>query len=242
MTPNPLKVFLAGSCVSRDTAELRSEFWQRTEYIARQSLISAANLPVPLPEVSGLSSPFQNRAVEGDFASTLFPSLEISGKEADRIVIDLVDERLGVYPYADGGYLTFSNELNKSKLMLKIKGRGRFIEFGTDHHFELWVDALGKLITLLREQDLLSKTRVIRAPFVDSTKEGTSVQLTRGLTHAYWNQRYERYYSQIAAYGIRLVEIPELSLFSSEAHRWGPAQYHYVNSAYEAIADQIEAP
>lgn len=241
MSVTKLKVFIYGSCVSRDTAELRKGQWDLLEYVARQSLISAANAPIPLPSEIPLPSPFQRSMVENDFGSTLFPALRLNGAEADRVVIDLVDERLGVYPYDNGGYLTFSTEMNQSAVMKKVLGRGKFLDFGTEGHFEVWAEALDKLVALLDDLGLVDKVRVIKSLFVDLSDDGSAVMLTRGIDASEWNRRYARYYALIQDKGLRVVDLPTESLTSSRFHRWGPAQYHYVDSAYESLAGQIEA-
>lgn len=235
-----MNVFLYGSCVSRDTAEFRGSSWERAGYVARQSLISAMTPGMTMPRGSGLSSKFQNAMVEGDFSSSLPKLLRSSDKPLDRLVIDLVDERLGVYPYPENKFLTFSNELNQSGLMNQMKGRKAFLPFGSDIHFKLWSEAVDKFTELLREQFLLDKTRVIKAPFVDITNEGGTVPQTRNLNANAWNDLYARYYDLISSKGFRIVEIPRESLLSTDSHKWGSAQYHYVDSAYETLASMIE--
>lgn len=240
MNRKPLTVFLAGSCVSRDTAEFRVGQWERTHFIARQSLISAAGPAVEMPDAPDLSSPFQMNAVNGDFRSSLFAAVKNYGKDADRIIIDLVDERLGVYPYENGGYLTFSRELDHSKLMHKMTGRGPFIEFGTDEHFELWKTAANRFLAELDSIDARHKARVVEAPFVDVTDAGEPVALTRGKPAVVWNALYRRYYDHLSNSGLTLVQVPASAQLSTVLHRWGSAQFHYVDSAYESLADQIE--
>ena len=235
-----MNVFLYGSCVSRDTAEFRGSSWERSGYVARQSLISAMTSGMVMPRGSGLSSKFQNAMVEGDFSSSLPKVLGSLGQPLDRLVIDLVDERLGVYPYPENKYLTFSNELHQSGLMNHMKGRKPFLSFGSDLHFELWTESLDKFTELLMEQSLFGKTRVVKAPFVDVTNEGSPVPQTRNLSADVWNDLYARYYELMSAKGFRIVEIPRESLLSTDSHKWGSAQYHYVDSAYETLASMIE--
>ncbi|MDQ0095956.1 hypothetical protein J2T21_003870 [Paeniglutamicibacter psychrophenolicus] len=113
--------------------------------------------------------------------------LQAKGGSTDWIVIDLVDERLGVYPYSNGGFLTFSNELNQSRLMPQMKGRGPFITFGTDEHFELWTKAADILCATIDRIGALYEVRLIEAPFVHETDTGSSREITRGTTAAEWN-------------------------------------------------------
>lgn len=240
MSDSVLNVFLYGSCVSRDTAEFRGSSWNRLGYVARQSLISAMSTPIAMPSESGLSSKFQNAMVRGDFSSSLLPDIAPVADKIDRMVIDLVDERLGVYPYPGNKFLTYSNELHHSALMQKMKGREAFLAFGSEQHFDLWSTSALKFKEALEESQLLHKSRVIVAPFVDRTLEGGQVALTRNLDAGEWNSQYLRYYNLLDQIGFELVELPAEYVVSTVKHKWGSAQYHYIDAAYDALAGLIE--
>lgn len=147
-----------GSCVSRDTLEFMPDVSVGT-YIARQSAIvalaPAVDLPVPL---QALESDFQRRMLAGDMTSDATERL--SQAEAACVLVDLVDERHGVWQFPDGTFLTNSVEAFKTGVDQWAPRMGaRLVEFGTDEHFDLWrqgfavvarrITALGKPLLLL---------------------------------------------------------------------------------------------
>lgn len=131
------RIDIWGSCVSRDTLEFMPEY-EVGAYIARQSAIvalcPAAELPVPL---DALESLFQRRMLEGDMQSDAGD--RIAKHSAVCVLVDLVDERRGVWKFPNGTYLT--NSVEAFRTGIDVWGPemdGRLIEFGTDEHFELW--------------------------------------------------------------------------------------------------------
>ena len=125
-------------------------------------------------------------------------------------------------------------------LMQKMKGREAFLAFGSEQHFDLWSSSALKFKEALEESQLLHKSRVIVAPFVDRTLEGGKVALTRNLDAGEWNSHYLRYYNLLDQIGFELVEIPTEYVVSTVKHKWGSAQYHYIDAAYDALASLIE--
>lgn len=137
-TQNDLpRIDVWGSCVSRDTLEYMPEFAVGA-YVARQSAIvalsSASKLPVPLDT---LESNFQRRMLVGDMKSDA--GARIEEDRAVCVLVDLVDERRGVWQFPDSTYLTNSVEAFRTGVDVWGPEMGaRLIEFGTDEHFELW--------------------------------------------------------------------------------------------------------
>lgn len=126
-----------GSCVSRDTLEFMTDFDTGT-YVARQSAIvalaPATDLSAPLDE---LESDFQRRMLAGDTGADAGARLE--AQRAACVLIDLVDERRGVWQLPNGTYLTNSVEAFRTGIDQWGPDMGaRLIEFGTNEHFELW--------------------------------------------------------------------------------------------------------
>lgn len=126
-----------GSCVSRDTLEFMPDVRVGT-YIARQSAIvalaPAVDLPVPLED---LESDFQRRMLAGDMVSDAADRL--SQAHGSCLLVDLVDERHGVWRFPEGTFLTNSVEAYKTGVDQWAPRMGaRLVEFGTDEHFDLW--------------------------------------------------------------------------------------------------------
>jgi hypothetical protein len=103
-------LFIYGSCVSRDTYPFLDKDWTIVEYVARQGMISAASPRGVLRGESALTSKFQNQCVRNDIRSSLFATIDKAASETDLFVLDLVDERLGVYELGGGSYITQSWE------------------------------------------------------------------------------------------------------------------------------------
>lgn len=126
-----------GSCVSRDTLSFMPDVALGT-YVARQSAIvalaPATDLDVPL---KALDSPFQRRMMSGDTRADV--TERIGSNEEALILIDLVDERRGVWRFPDGTFLTNSVEAFRTGVDEWAPAAGAtLIEFGTDEHFSLW--------------------------------------------------------------------------------------------------------
>src|SRR5699024_4800585 len=151
MTNKSINLSIYGSCVSRDTVSFcNTSAIVLRRYIARHSLISAYTSSPELElDLSALSSEFQKRMVLGDRDRTLAAALPLIAEDSDMLLWDLVDERLGVYLFDDGSSITRSLELIKSGAEEQIQTRARFIEFGSDAHFKLWMTALQEFVQTL---------------------------------------------------------------------------------------------
>ena len=134
---HPPRIDIWGSCVSRDTLEYMTDIAVGT-YVARQSAIvslsPASDVDVPSER---LDSDFQKRMLEGDRRADVVTRLSEPG--AVLLLIDLVDERRGVWEFPSGAFLTNSVEAYHAGIEVWGPATGaRLIEFGTDEHFELW--------------------------------------------------------------------------------------------------------
>lgn len=133
----PLQVAVFGSCVSRDTCEYLP-FAEVAPYVARQSAIVHLN-PVGARRWSdeALDSAFQAKMFNGDMEADAVERLLEA--EPDVLLIDLVDERRGVWVFPDGTYLTNSVEAFRTGVdVWGPREGGRLIPFGSDEHFSLW--------------------------------------------------------------------------------------------------------
>lgn len=116
------RVMIYGSCVARDTVEAAAGSVELVRYVARQSLISVgSDASAHLPTELGLDSPFQARMVTADFLGSLGADLTEVGKDVDRLLWDLADERHGVYRFRDGTIATRSVETMRSEALLEAE-------------------------------------------------------------------------------------------------------------------------
>lgn len=235
------KVAIFGSCVSRDAVGLVPDTFTPIHYTARQSWISRTTPPLWAPPIDRLSSPFQRRMVRDDFHSTLLGEIEAHGREADLVMVDLVDERLGVIEFWPGRFATLSNELSGTMWLAgdRLIGRRRLM-LGADEHYRRFVEAAQMVKSRLELVRVWEKTVVIEAPFVGRTIQGDALPPEAGLDVDWWNAAYRPYYDALRDLGFQMIRPDENLLFSDGDHKWGPAAYHYQEAASKDLMRQAE--
>lgn len=235
-------IFIYGGCVTRDTFQYMKDEHRLVQYVARQSLVSAASKPTTSIKTDGLTDNFQDRAVKGDLESSLHPTLSKYASKTDLFLFDILSERLGVYRLPGGTYITRSVELAKTKLIHTLERPAASISFGTDAHFELWTRAADSFLAKLTDMGLLDRTVLFEAPWTDYTDAGEPVPRFRGWTAEEANELYARYYAYFREKGVRISTLPADLAVSVSTHKWGPSPYHYVDEAYQWMKRQaIEA-
>ncbi|OKL48599.1 hypothetical protein BSR28_01995 [Boudabousia liubingyangii] len=236
------RLFIYGSCVSRDMAEFGRDSGIEVEaYVARQSLISAGSKvnPALLGSFPDGSS-FASRMVRGDAKGDLFERMELKADGADRIVWDLVDERLGVYAFPDGSYSTRSYELLGAEGLEFVPAEARLIPFGEDEHFDLWCAALERFEQFLVSKGWLDKTRLLYVPWAPFDLAGNFTRASFGVRALEANVLYSRYFEHIREHSkIGMIEPEEELVLADPEHKWGPAPFHYQQELYGWIVDQL---
>lgn len=232
------RILIHGSCVSRDMFSFLGPGFSLAGYTARQSLISAMTPAVELPAQPRLASAFQTRLVRDDFASSLPRTVRAAADSIDLLVLDLVDERLGVVGLPGGRFITRSQELLESGLLELLPDATPMIAFGEDAHFSVWEPAARAFLELLEETGLLGRTLLIDATFASHTDGGEPARQWWQQPAAFWNERYRRYHAVLRSAGIRTHSLGDRAVASAR-HRWGPSAYHYVDETYLAIAADV---
>ena len=233
------RVLVYGSCVARDMVEFLGPGFQLVGYSARQSMISAMSPPVGLPTEPNLSSPFQARMVTDDFGSSVAERIRSAGADVDLLVLDLVDERLGVLALPGGRYLTRSQELIESGRLVHLPPAAPHIRFGTNDHLLLWRAAARGFVELLRTAGLLERTLLIEATFASTTDTGGPANRWWGEPARVWNQRYRPYHDELTSAGLP-THVIGAGAIAASGHRWGPAAYHYVDDTYRSIVETVQ--
>lgn len=234
-------IFAYGGCVTRDSVELLKADYKLVGYVARQSLVSASHARIVVPKgQTSLESPFQQRQLQGDVESSLFPMLRRCSDASDAIIVDLVVERFGVRKYQEG-FLTQSNELAKSSLGKSLTPAHPAIRLSTERHFKLWSYGARQLVGVLREESALERTIVFDTPWASQTRAGTELAGFRNRTPRRMNELYEPYYAYLRELGLRVRRLPDELVLSDDQHQWGPAPYHYVPEAYEWLAQEVRS-
>lgn len=225
--------------MTRDTFERMKDRHTLKEYVARQSLISAASRATSLDTSSTLTSGFQSRTVESDIRSSLFQSMRRHADDTDLMLVDILSDRLGVFRMEDGAYITRSAELERSGRLGKM--RPPFLKFGSDRHFTLWKNAFSKFRRTAESSGLLPKIVVLEATWARFLESGEETPKFRDLDAPTGNEQYERYYAHIRASGLKTVRIPDSLAVGSIDHKWGPAPYHYIDDTYSWLIEQFES-
>ena len=231
-------MFIYGSCVSRDTQPHLGEGWTSTKYIARQGMISAANRPAEIVGDSALTSKFQNECLQGDIKSSLFTEIDKHAESTDIFVLDLVDERRGVYEVGDRTYITDSWELGESKLLQKLDAQPRRIAFGTDEHFDLWRKAADAVMVKLATT---GRPVIVLAPeWAERADDGQKNLQIRGILASQFNADYKRYLEHLRSYGVTVFTAGQDVAVAAAEHQWGLAPYHYVKPVYQQMQEAIK--
>ncbi len=223
-------VLILGSCVSRDLVATSQGRLRTLSYVARQSWISAFSPPSPTPPHQSLESKFQIRNLEGDWASSAPSEFRSRARLADKVLLDLVDERDGVYVTKPGRFVTNSAELRRSGWLPRAHGL-RLVPFGSDEHFQLWEEAAAQMHCLLGELGLAERSTLLATPFTDYADDG-EVPRHANTPAEEWNRLFTRYYDTARRLGFTVVQLPQHLARSTTRHTWGPAPYHYVPEAY----------
>lgn len=235
------RYLLYGSCVSRDTFEFLPEPKQLVRYVGRQSLISAGSnakeLAARLPR---LKSAFQARTSDEDAAGIAVRKIAQLAAQTDLLMLDLVDERGGVYRADDGAFLTRTVE-QMGQNSDEVLGADRIVWFGTDEHYELWLAGWGKLVARLAKLGLTHRAVMLAVPWAAASTSGGEPPSSFGITPVEGNALFARYYEAVAESGIELIRprwwaSPALA---EPGHKWGHAPFHYADGVYVDLAAQL---
>src|SRR5699024_3156224 len=133
--------------------------------VARQSLISAGqDASERFPTGAQVTSRFQRRMMQADFAGDLDGRLAAVAPSIDVLLWDLTDERHGVHVFDDGTVVTRSIDVVTVPEALAAVEDARHIPFGGDEHFALWAPRAGQLRDRLVELELFERTLVLQVP------------------------------------------------------------------------------
>ncbi len=115
---NQTKIFILGSCVTRDALELAKKGqFVLTDYLARTSIASAfQDNAIFEYDTSKIASAFQRRMVDNDLLKSTTNTL--INTDFDFLVIDLIDERFDIVKNDKNQYFTLSSEF-KDNISLK---------------------------------------------------------------------------------------------------------------------------
>lgn len=228
------RVFIYGSCVSRDTFEhFDPEQFELVEYVARQSVLSAYTKPVELMAPPTMESRFQQRMITGDFSSSLRSLLSTHGSATDLVLVDLTDERLGAYLLPDGSMVTRSVELIESGAEQYLPQGSQHIAFGTQQHFEYWSTAMNYIGERFQHYMPQATVVLLDLAWAEWSESGAQTPDSFGVRATDANSIF-RPYIQVAAQalGAHVVSLDPAEVMSGPHHPWGDAPFHYAEKVY----------
>ena len=240
----PRKVFIYGSCVSRDTFEfLRPMGYELVDYVARQSLVSAFTVAdTELLTPIDTDSAFQRRMLEDDWRGSLVTHIETQAARTDVLLWDLCDERLGVRELGRQAFVTRSVDLLSTGVDARIQDRSTLVDFGSERHLRLWQASLATWRETLERCGLLAKLVLVAPPWAEVTLDGTPSPTSFGRSAQQANSMFDGYHRAAAeALGCPGVSLDAGAVRSDPGHRWGLAPFHYSRQNYESLAEQIDA-
>lgn len=232
-----IKVFVIGSCVSRDAFSIphAGEF-EVVEYCARSSLGSAfAAIPFEGVALDKIDSPFQRRMVERDLSKKLADLIRKS--DADVFVLDAIDERFGIYCAPGGALCTLSNELYSSGFV-PDEDYGRVILSGCEEFFRIWERGWATLVRVLEESGRLSLLRINRVHWSSTKADGTGFDsIVRRSSIDAANQFLDRLYARMGRdlCQRQFVVCPRYLQVGAVDHRWGASPFHFIDAFYSAF-------
>lgn len=235
------RIFVYGSCVSRDTLEfLDPEKFQLVDYLARHSLLSAGtDASYKLPADLQVPSDFQARMIQTDWQGQRLSNLASLSSTVDLLMWDLIDERHGVHWFPTGEIVTRSIDVLGSEPASSLLLDDTRIPFGSNTHFEGWAEKAREFVNFLKEHGLLERTRLIRVNWAQTVTDGTEVPSSMGISSTEANADFQRYYTLLKSLDVPTIEVPEDIVQADPNHRWGLAPFHYVPAVYEYIGAEL---
>lgn len=229
-----------GSCVTRDAFEFAPKgTFRRSAYVARQSMISIDRpAAVPALETFVLDSRFQNRLFHGDLRGDAIDRVvESAAKIAHddlAIVVDLVDERGGIFLHPSGAVLTRTIDGHDSGAYELLDDEWTLHGFGSMKHWTLYAAAAERTKERLQEAGLFDRVRVLTVKWAERDETGADTRGSFGFFASTANEVLEGYYETLRNGGWRLIA-PEAQPVADAHHKWGAAPFHYTREYYDAI-------
>lgn len=235
-----LRVFVLGSCVTRDSFELpEARQFKLVNYFARTSFASAfQEKSICGYDLSNIKSDFQRRMVENDLHKKTTEYLKST--EFDYLIIDLIDERFGIAMDSNGGLFTLSSEFKDN---IVINDGLEIIDAGEDLFFEYWCKGWNDFIDIAKEHNFLHKIILNKVYWANVLDENNTPAFP---DYVGWinrnNSWLDRLYSYIEQDGrINIISYSHNDFIVDKEHRWGIQPYHYTKSFYLKFLSKLEA-
>lgn len=224
------KISIHGSCVTRDLAEFHD--YEVVHYQARSSLCtkSGESIDYDSEKLINIQSKFQRRMVEWDLNKKSF-----SSRNADCIIIDLIDERFDVFT-KENAHATCSQAFFQSGVLSTMKGNFNRVDRGSENYFDLFRHGTQEF------------TNFIDRPVILHNARWASTYRQDGQVHDFENQEKIEFENELLDGLTKIVteEIAVESIIDSpmnsiadSAHKWGLANFHFIPEYYSALDQQL---
>lgn len=220
----PIKVFILGSCVSRDPFEFAQKGdFEVVDYCARTSFASLGAPPfVDEKILQAIESSFQRRSVRGDMEKSVFSRMKDT--EFDALLIDLIDERFGIALHGTSIH-TVSSEYRKG---LYRPHPYQIVRADAAERLDYWNTGFAKFVDFIKSNGYEDKVVVNQVYWTfdgaDSLNERYGCDyrdlMNSNLEYMYDQIRQELPKSKFISYG-------KDELLVDVNHKWGIEPYHY---------------
>lgn len=227
------RLFILGSCVSRDMLDSVPDQFELVSYLARTSMASIGMPPVDDREareaVGRLASPFQQRMLFNDLDKTTLQ--KITETEHDILLVDFVDERFKLV-LVDVTCFSLSSELEKSGFS---PGDRVALEPDSEAFLDLWMAGMRRLIAAVGTKKLVLN----KAFWAERLPDGQEAPYIGWVRRN--NALLLRLYECVERHWhLRSIDYPPELLVSDPHHRWGSAPYHFGEAFYQYGVTQLK--
>lgn len=236
-----MRLFIYGSCVSRDMLEYQQAEVTLVKYIARSSL--AAQLSAPFKNeaiLDRLPSKFQREMLQVDMEKTLFKQLQQS--DFDVLLLDFIDERFSIGLF-NGARLTLSREfLDANRGELSYPEWNRF----SREKLMAWQRGFAELYDLVTNKTKPSQIIVNKVFFAAKSGSGINDATLCTTFMASEIQRNNTYLASLYEHistnfpSVRFIDYPEALFVANPKHTWGLAPFHYIDELYLRMFEQLK--
>ena len=235
----PKKIFIYGSCVSRDALEYAEDGqFSIVEYVARSSLVSSfeeksflqkGNQNSLLNDVdfSLIPNNFCRRCVKYDIAKEL-PNL-LREQQFDVLLVDFIAERHDLWK-TEHGFVTISWELMQTGIKIPDQ---EILKSNDLYKLELWKNAWDRFIAFLHAHHLFDKLVINRVYWTAKLSDGRCFTAGDEYEIIINNIILEHMYNYAYKNGVKFINYDDKILLADVNHKWGLCPRHYTKDMYE---------
>lgn len=235
-----MRVFIYGSCVSRDAFDYQQGLFSLVKYVARTSLAAQLAAPIVLPDLlAKVPSKFQHEMMLIDMDKSLFKLLQ--QHEYDMLLVDLIDERFSIGLF-NGARLTLSREFLDANA--KVQTYPEWNRF-SDEKFAAWQRGFSELVALVKAKVKPVKIIINKVYFADKVGPNTlsavpctaflATEITRN--NDYLSKMYQFIANTFPE--IHCIQYTSDYFVANPQHKWGLAPFHYVDDLYNETIHQL---